>query len=119
MILKAFYSATAALLADTVAPAVNPFGELGRVAVPMGLMMFGLYFVMIRPQQKKAKEHESLLKTLKSGDRVATSGGLLGVVITVKDKTVTLRCADSKLEIQKAAVTEVLERESQGAEKQS
>jgi preprotein translocase subunit YajC len=116
MILKAFSSETAALLADTAAQGQPDFL---RMLVPMGVMMFGLYFVMIRPQQKKAKEHESLLKTLKSGDRVATSGGLLGVVITVKDKTVTLRCADSKLEIQKAAVTEVLERESQGTEKQS
>lgn len=79
---------------------------------PMIFLMIIFYFVLIRPQSKKAKQHTELLKTLKSGDRVMTSGGIIGVVITVKDKLVTIRSADSKLEIQKSAVQEVLERGS-------
>lgn len=79
---------------------------------PMIFLMIIFYFVLIRPQSKKAKQHAELLKTLKSGDRVMTSGGIIGVVITVKDKIVTIRSADSKLEIQKSAVQEVLERGS-------
>jgi preprotein translocase subunit YajC len=74
---------------------------------PIVLMVIVFYFVLIRPQQKRAKDHESLLKTLKAGDRVTTSSGLIGVVISVKEKSVSLRCADSKLEVVKSSVTEV------------
>jgi preprotein translocase subunit YajC len=71
-----------------------------------------MYFVMIRPQQKKAKEHEALLKALKVGDKVVTSGGILAVVVSVKDKSVSVRSADTKLEVLKSAVTEITERAS-------
>jgi preprotein translocase subunit YajC len=74
------------------------------------LMVVVMYVLMFRPQQKKAKEHAEVLKTLKSGDRVVTSGGILGVVISVKDKSVTVRSGDTKLEILKSAVSEVTER---------
>jgi len=50
------------------------------------LLIFGVfYFLLIRPQQKKAKEHKELLGKLKRGDRVLTAGGILGKVMTVKD----------------------------------
>jgi preprotein translocase YajC subunit len=48
------------------------------------------------------------LKNLKSGDRIVTSSGLVGVVISVKERTVSIRSADAKLEVTKASVTEVL-----------
>ena len=79
------------------------------------LMVVVFFFVFIRPQQKKARDHDALLKTLKSGDKILTSGGIVGVVISVKEKTVSLRSADTKLEILKSAVTEVTERASDGA----
>jgi preprotein translocase subunit YajC len=75
--------------------------------VPMIVIM---YVIMIRPQQKKAKEMEAMLKTLKSGDKVVSSGGIVGVVITVKEKSVTLRSADTKLEVLKTAIAEITER---------
>jgi preprotein translocase subunit YajC len=50
-----------------------------------------------------------MLANLKSGDKVVTSSGIVGVVITVKDKTVSLRSADAKMEVTKASVTEILE----------
>jgi preprotein translocase subunit YajC len=79
-------------------------------------MIVIFYFVLIRPQQKKAKEHQQLLKTVKAGDKVLTSGGVLGVIITVKEKTVTLRSADTKLEITKSAITEITERSGEPSE---
>ena len=82
---------------------------LGGLIVPMGLMMIILYFLMIRPQSQQRKRQEKLLQTLKSGDKVVTSSGIIGVVITVKDQTVSLRSADAKMEVTKSSVTEILE----------
>lgn len=79
----------------------------------MILLLVVFYFILIRPQQKKAKEHQQLLKNLRPGDKVLTSGGVIGIVISVKEKTVTLRSADTKLEVAKSAVGEILEREGE------
>lgn len=76
---------------------------------PMVLLVIVFYFILIRPQQQRAKQQAKLLAGLKSGDKVATSAGIIGVVITVKDKSVTIRSADSKFEVTKASVTEILE----------
>jgi len=65
------------------------------------------YFLLIRPQRVRAKQQDSLLKNLKSNDRVVTSSGIVGIVISVKERSVTLRSADSKLEVLKSAVTEI------------
>jgi preprotein translocase subunit YajC len=78
--------------------------------VPLILLMVIFYFLLIRPQQKKAREHAELVKGVKSGDRVVTSGGVVGIVINVKDKTLTLRSADTKLEIARSAISEITER---------
>jgi preprotein translocase subunit YajC len=80
--------------------------------VPLVLIMVIFYIILIRPQQKKAKDHAALLKTLRPGDKVVTSGGILGVVISVKEKSISLRSADTKLEILKTAVSEITERTS-------
>jgi preprotein translocase subunit YajC len=78
--------------------------------VPLVLLVVVFYFALIRPQQKKQKEHAQLLKSVRPGDKVLTSGGILGVVLTVKDKTVTIRSADAKFEIAKSAIAEITER---------
>ena len=62
----------------------------------------------------RAKQQDSLLKNLKSNDRVVTSSGIVGIVISVKEKSVTLRSADSKLEVLKSAVTEITEKSNAG-----
>jgi preprotein translocase subunit YajC len=72
--------------------------------------------VLIRPQSKRAKQQANLLKALKAGDKVVTSSGLVGVVIAVKERTVSLRSADAKLEILKSAVTEITERAGESSE---
>ena len=76
--------------------------------------MIIIIVVMFMSQGKKAKQHAELLKTLRSGDRVLTSSGILGTVVAVREKSITLRTADAKLELIKSAVTEITER---GADK--
>ena len=81
-----------------------------QLVLMMVLMIVMFYFALWRPQQKKQKQHEALLAALKPGDKVVTSSGICGVVISIKDKTVSLRSADSKLELLKGAITEVIAR---------
>jgi preprotein translocase subunit YajC len=85
--------------------------------VPLVLLMVVFYFILIRPQQKKAKQHAEMLKTVKAGDKVVTSGGIIGVVLSVKDKGgVTIRSADAKLEITRSAIAEITERGGEKSE---
>jgi len=74
------------------------------------------YFVLIRPQQRKAKEHAMLLKAVRAGDRVITTSGIVGVVLSVKEKTLSIRSADSKFEITKSAIAEISERTGEPTE---
>jgi len=76
---------------------------------PMILLVVVFYFILIRPQQQRAKQQAKLISNLKSGDKVVTASGIIGVVITVKDQTVSLRSADAKMEVTKSSVTEILE----------
>lgn len=101
-----------ALLALATPPAggQQPAAPFYVQLFPFALLLVVFYVALIRPQQKKAKDHAKLLKTLRPGDKVVTSGGVVGVVITVKERTVNLRSADTKLEILKSAVSEVTER---------
>jgi preprotein translocase subunit YajC len=80
---------------------------------PIVLMFVVLYFLMIRPQMKRQKEHKALLAALAKGDEVISAGGLLGKVSKVSDSYVTVEVAelaDKPVEIimQKASVTAVL-----------
>jgi len=84
--------------------------------VPLVLLVVVFYFVLIRPQQKRQKDHAQLLKTLRAGDKVVTSGGMIATVVTVKEKSVTVRSADSKFEITKSAVSEIIERSGESNE---
>lgn len=79
---------------------------------PFVLIFVAMYFVLIRPQQKRTKELNNLLKSLRPGDRVVTSSGIVGIVVSVKekDKTVSLRSAETKLEVLKSAISEITER---------
>jgi preprotein translocase subunit YajC len=72
------------------------------------LMLVMMYFLMFRPQQQQRAKHAELLKNLKAGDRIVTASGIIGVVITVKDRTVSIRSADAKMEVTKSSVTEIL-----------
>ncbi len=78
--------------------------------VPLVLLMVVFYFALIRPQQKKSKDHAQMMKNIRSGDKILTSSGIVASVVTVKEKTLTIRSADTKLEIAKSAVAEITER---------
>jgi preprotein translocase subunit YajC len=101
------------ILAQAAPPAgQTPTGPQSLLASPIiffVLVVVMLYFIMIRPQQQQRKRQEKMLQALKSGDKVVTASGIVGLVITVKDKTVSLRSADAKMEVTKASVTEILE----------
>ena len=88
----------------------NPTGQLLSMLGMFAFFGILLYVMTIRPQQKRAKEHAELLQNLKPGDKIVTSGGILGVVVAIKDKTVSIRSADTKLEVLKSAISEVTER---------
>jgi preprotein translocase subunit YajC len=94
----------------------DPRAQTTTSFLMIGVMFVMLYFVLLRPQQKKAKQQETLLKAIKSGDKIITSSGIVAVVITVKEKTLTVRSADAKFEITKGAVTEITERSGESSE---
>ena len=74
------------------------------------VFLFGVfYFLILRPQQKKQKDHERLLSKLDKNDEVVTSGGVHATVVSVGDKTVILRIADNvKIEIEKGSIQTVV-----------
>ncbi len=87
--------------------------------LPMMLIMFAIiYFLMIRPEQKKQKERQSMMSTLQKGDKVLTIGGLHGTVTNVKDNVVMVRIADNTVvEVAKTAVSSVVNRTEDGGSK--
>ena len=80
-----------------------------QFALLMAAFIALFYFMLIRPQQRRAKEHQTLLSKLASGDEVVTSGGLLGRITDVGDTFVTLEVADGvRVKIQKVQVTQLM-----------
>jgi preprotein translocase subunit YajC len=84
--------------------------------VPLVLLVVVFYFALIRPQQKKQKQQAELLKAVRSGDKILTNSGIIAIVVTVKEKSLTVRSADSKFEITKSAVAEITERSGESSE---
>jgi len=77
--------------------------------LPLVLMFVVLYFVMIRPQMKRQKEHRSMIDALAKGDEVATAGGLLGKVSKLGEGYMTLELAPGiEVQVQRSAVVQVL-----------
>ena len=78
----------------------------------IALIFVIFYFLLIRPQQKKQKQHQNMLEAIKKGDRVVTSGGVYGTVIGVKDNIVVLKIADDvKVEFAKSAIASIVSKE--------
>ena len=77
--------------------------------LPILLFVALLYFLMIRPQQKKQKQWQAMLGGVKSGDRVTTSGGIRGIILSIKDDSIIVRVAPDgvKLEVAKSAIAAV------------
>ena len=77
--------------------------------LPLVLMFVVLYFVMIRPQMKKQKEHKTMIEALAKGDEVVTVGGVLGKVSKIGDSNLSLEIASGvEVQLQRSAVVQVL-----------
>lgn len=86
---------------------MQPTYGIGSI-VPLLFMFAVFYFLIIRPQQKKQKEHDFMIQNLKKNDEVVTSGGIHGTIINTKDKSFVLRIDDNvKVEIDKNAISYV------------
>lgn len=87
----------------------SPMFTMGWLA----LMVAIFYFIMIRPQRRREKERKALISSIKAGDRVLLSSGILGDIANVKEKTLVVRIAEkTKIEVLKSAVSQVLEEKS-------
>jgi preprotein translocase subunit YajC len=76
--------------------------------LPFAFIFVIFYFLLIRPQQKRQKEHQQLLSNLKTGDKVVTSSGIHGLIANVKDTTFLVKVADNvKIEVDKNAIASV------------
>ena len=94
-----------------VAVAPGGSGGMMNMMLPMVLIFGIMYFMMIRPQQRKEKERRALINNLKSGTRVLFSGGIVGTITNVKDATFMVKIADNvKIEVARGAVSRVLEK---------
>ena len=94
--------------AQTAGAAADPMGGVMQL-LPMILMFVVLWFLMIRPQMKKAKEHKTMVDALAKGDEVVTAGGVLGKVSKMGDSYVGLEVASGvEIQVQRSAVVQVL-----------
>lgn len=81
--------------------AANPLVQL----FPLALIFIIFYFLLIRPQKQKEKEHQKMLKGIDKNDEVVTLGGIHGTIVNVKEKTLILRIDENvKMEIEKSSV---------------
>jgi len=82
-----------------------PGGSMGGMLLTFGLMFAVMYFLIIRPQQKRQKEHQKMLDAVKKGDRVITNGGLHGVVKDVREDVLLVKIAENTVvELSRGAV---------------
>jgi len=98
------------LLSPAYAQAPAGGGDAGLMGfLPIILMFVLLYFLMIRPQMKRTKEHKTMVEALQKGDEVITSGGVLGRITRVSDAYVAVEIApNTEVSVQKAAVQTLL-----------
>jgi preprotein translocase subunit YajC len=118
-LLTAFGSVTLALADGPVVPAGSSAAAPGATAgqqpgfgsmlVPFALMFGVIYFLMIRPQQKKMKDQQAMISQLKNGDEILTSSGILGKLTGVTEKVVTVEVADGvRVKMLKSQVSQVV-----------
>jgi len=87
------------------AQAAAPAGADIMSMLPIILMFVVLYFVMIRPQMKRAKEHKTMIDALQKGDEVVAAGGIVGRITKITDNYVTLEIADKvEVRVQRPAI---------------
>ena len=98
------------LISPAFAQAPSVGGDAGLMSfLPIILMFVLLYFLMIRPQMKRAKEHKSMIEALQKGDEVVAVGGLIGKVVELSEQYATLEIApETKIMVQRPAIQTLL-----------
>lgn len=92
-----------------MAPQGDGGGGFMSTIIMFGAIFLIFYFMIIRPQQKRAKEREKMLSNMQKGDRVVTSGGLHGTIAGIDEKTVLLNVGDNvKLKFERTAISTIL-----------
>ncbi len=103
-----FISEAFAQAAPAATGADSMFSNIGGM-LPLVLMFIVLYFVMIRPQMKRQKEHKAMIEALGKGDEVVTSGGMLGKVSKMGESFLSLEIANGvEVQVQRSAVVQVM-----------
>jgi preprotein translocase subunit YajC len=90
------------------APAAGGTESTLITLAPLVLMFVVLYFIMIRPQMKRQKEHKAMVEALAKGDEVVTAGGLLGKVSKLGESYVSIEAGNGELMVQRTAIVQVL-----------
>jgi preprotein translocase subunit YajC len=116
--LAVFISEAFAQAAPAATATDGPMGALGGLGgmLPLVLMFVVLYFVMIRPQMKRQKEHKAMIDALAKGDEVVTTGGMLGKISKIGETYMTVEIASGvEIQVQRGAVVQVLPKGTVGA----
>lgn len=89
-------------------------GDAFTSFVPL-IVIFGIfYFLVIRPQQKRAKEHDAQLNALKKDDKIITTGGIYGTIVAVREKVLEVKIADNvRVQLARTAVSDVVKDETE------
>ena len=91
--------------------APSPLDQMIHMVMLLGATVGIVYFMIIRPQQRKQKETEAMRSSIRKGDRVLTTGGLFGTVVGEKDNVIVLKVADDvKMEFARDSIIQVKER---------
>ncbi len=105
-----FVSQAFAQTAPAAAPSQDMFGSVGSM-LPLILMFVVLYFVMIRPQMKRQKDHKNMVDALAKGDEVIIAGGILGKVSKIGETYIAVEVSSAvELQVQRSSVLQVLPR---------
>ncbi|MBE6414214.1 MAG: preprotein translocase subunit YajC [Verrucomicrobiaceae bacterium] len=100
------------ILAQEVAPQAQGGGY--QMLIFIVLMFAAMYFLMIAPQRKRQKQHQQMIKELKSGDKVVSIGGIIGTITNVKEKTFIVKlCDNTKVEFLKSAISDKIADETE------
>ena len=101
------------MIGHPVLAMMAPSGQQGGGAITVFVLQIAafiaiFYFILIRPQRQQQKKHEQLLKQVKRGDEIVTSGGIVGEIVHVKDDRITIKTGEAKLVIERRAITKVV-----------
>ena len=105
------------LITPAYAQAAGGQGDMFSMFLPLILIFGVFYFLLIRPQQKRAKEHKSMLEAVRRGDVIVTNGGLIGKIVKVKDDVLVVDLAENvRVEVVRGMVQDVRSKTEPAAE---